>query len=510
MAHYDAVGRGIHSIGLGTFRAFAATALIAALVIWLKRPVKALFDCAVKGIRMLRCRRAQQKTDLAALICMRHGAVLFDLHQSNASSKCTNGAYSQAKWTPTMDHMTKFSVSLLMMVGSIAAADTPFPIPDTMQSTCYDNTAQLVCPNIGAAYYGQDAQYDGTQPSFTDNGDGTVADNVTGLMWVKSPDLNGDGEIRADDKRSFQNAMDQAADFDLAGYDDWRVPTIKEMYSLMDFRGVDPSGYESTDVSGMIPFIDRTYFDFAYGDTAAGERIIDSQMVSSNRYVGETPDSEGGYLFGVNFADGRIKGYGMNFRGRDKTFFVMYVRGAEGYGINDFTDNGDGTITDATTGLMWTQPDSGEAMDWSTALAWAQDKNAEAYLGYADWRLPNVKELQAIVDYARSPDTTGTPALDPVFERTGITNEAGEADFGFYWSATTHANWTDKPGEFGAYVSFGHAMGYFFDEWQDVHGAGAQRSDPKTGDPSAYPEGNGPQGDAIRIYNFVRLVRQAG
>ena len=43
--------------------------------------------------------------------------------------------------------------------------------------------------------------------------------------------------------------------------------------------------------------------------------------------------------------------------------------------------------------------------------------------------------------------------------------------------------------------------------WLDVHGAGAQRSDPKVGDPADYPTGHGPQGDAIRIYNMVRLVR---
>jgi streptogramin lyase len=43
--------------------------------------------------------------------------------------------------------------------------------------------------------------------------------------------------------------------------------------------------------------------------------------------------------------------------------------------------------------------------------------------------------------------------------------------------------------------------------WIDVHGAGAQRSDPKTGEAEDYPFGRGPQGDAIRIYNYVRLVR---
>jgi len=188
----------------------------------------------------------------------------------------------------------------------------------------------------------------------------------------------------------------------------------------------------------------------------------------------------------------------------------MYVRGAVGYGVNDFTDNSDGTVTDTSTGLMWTQVDSGEGMDWFSALAWAQQMNAEDHLGYSDWRLPNVKELQSIVDYERSPDTTGSPAIAPVFESTSIINEAGEADYPFYWSSTTHMNWTDKPAEFGSYVSFGHAMGYFFEQWHDVHGAGAQRSDPKIGDPADYPEGNGPQGDAIRIYNHVRLVRDAG
>jgi len=41
----------------------------------------------------------------------------------------------------------------------------------------------------------------------------------------------------------------------------------------------------------------------------------------------------------------------------------------------------------------------------------------------------------------------------------------------------------------------------------DVHGAGAQRSDPKAGDPAMFPHGRGPQGDVIRIYNYIRLVR---
>jgi len=43
----------------------------------------------------------------------------------------------------------------------------------------------------------------------------------------------------------------------------------------------------------------------------------------------------------------------------------------------------------------------------------------------------------------------------------------------------------------------------------DVHGAGAQRSDPKSGDPAMFPHGRGPQGDVICIFNYVRLVRSS-
>jgi hypothetical protein len=41
----------------------------------------------------------------------------------------------------------------------------------------------------------------------------------------------------------------------------------------------------------------------------------------------------------------------------------------------------------------------------------------------------------------------------------------------------------------------------------DVHGAGAQRSDPKTGDPKRFARGRGPQGDDVRILNYARAVR---
>lgn len=382
-----------------------------------------------------------------------------------------------------------------------------YAIVDTGQEKCYNASVEITCPAEGEAFYGQDAQHDGNQSSYTENSDGTVTDNVTGVMWQQSPDTDGDGDIDADDKLTHDEASAYCDDLTLVGYYDWRLPDIKTLYSLMDFSGTDPSGLIGDDTSGLIPFIDTDYFDFAYGDTSAGERIIDSQYASSSLY-----EADSNMLFGVNFADGRIKGYGLTMPGPgdvEKTFFVICARDNVTYGQNDFTDNDDSTITDNATGLMWAQDDSGEGLNWEEALAWVEQQNNASYLGYNDWRLPNVKELQSIVDYARSPYTTDSAAIDPLFNATAITNEAGETDYPFYWSGTTHANLSDVTGGFGTYVAFGRALGSMNDAWVDVHGAGAQRSDPKQGDPADYPTGHGPQGDAIRIYNYVRLVRDA-
>ncbi|MCP4414462.1 MAG: DUF1566 domain-containing protein, partial [Gammaproteobacteria bacterium] len=177
-----------------------------------------------------------------------------------------------------------------------------------------------------------------------------------------------------------------------------------------------------------------------------------------------------------------------------------YVRGNKEYGKNNFSNNGDSTITDNATGLMWMQNDSHSGLNWEDALSYAE--NLE-YAGHSDWRLPDAKELQSIVDYTRSPETTNSAAIDPIFYCTKITNEANQDDYPCYWTSSTHSNWSIVAGANAAYVSFGRAMGYM-NSWVDVHGAGAQRSDPKIGDPNNYPTGHGPQGDAIRILNYVR------
>jgi hypothetical protein len=407
-------------------------------------------------------------------------------------------------------------ISFILILGVLAniplySAQT-YPIVDTGQTVCYDTIIAISEPLPGQAFFGQDAQYNGNQPSYTLSTNGkTVHDNITGLTWQRSPDANNDGIINISDRYIWTQATARPAILNTAnfgGYNDWRLPTIKELYSLIDFRGTDPS--LTSDTATLTPFINTNYFQFAYGDTAAGARIIDSQYASSSLYAGQPNPMLGIKPFGVNFADGRIKGYGST-----TLFLVQCVRGNTSYGINFFIDNSDQTITDKATDLMWAKSDSGIGMDWKSALAWVTTKNTQHYLGYTDWRLPNAKELQSIVDYTRAPDTTGSAAINPIFAYSTITNENSQIDFPWYWTGTTHQRFNGS-GSAGAYVCFGRALGYMNSNWIDIHGAGAQRSDPKGGSLSGYtyvPNGYynplAPQGDAVRMYDYVRLVRDA-
>jgi len=396
----------------------------------------------------------------------------------------------------------------VMSAAADAADEHPYAIVDTGQVRCYDNWREIVYPKPGDPFDGQDAQYQGNAPAYRDNGDGTISDLVTKLMWEKSPGP----------KVTYARSHAQSGSCRTAGHDDWLLPTIKELYSLINFSGedVDP---RSVSTAGVRPFIDTDSFGFSYGDLKKGERIIDSQMATSTKYVSTTMHGDE-TMFGVNFADGRIKGYPIRSRRPGmpaKEFYVYYVRGNPDYGKNDFHDNGDQTITDRATGLMWLQLDSGllqagprgdGRMNWQQALRWAEELE---FAGHSDWRLPNIKELQSIVDYTRSPDTSNAAAIDPLFKSTIIRDPLGRIDFGFYWSSMTHKH--GGLGEAAAYVAFGRSPGWMpgrFGQYEllDVHGAGSQRSDPKAGDPGRFPRGRGPQGDVIRIYNLVRPVRE--
>ena len=351
-----------------------------------------------------------------------------------------------------------------------AAVKVTSRIPDTHQGSCFDDSRAIPCPQPGQRFYGQDAQYEGATPSYRVNGDGTVTDNVTGLMWQQGHNAQ---------RLGWYEARGACSGLRLGGHTDWRLPSIKELYSIADFRGTQ----------GRRPYLDDVFEIHEPDDSVLqGDRFAAThrtqmmgQTWSSTIYTGDHWDRKGvEAAFFMNFLDGHIKQ--APTRGRSELFYRC-VRGPQ-WGANDFVDNRDGTVTDRKSGLTWQQRDDGRTRNWEQALSYCEGLRLA---GHVDWRLPNVKELQSIVDYRRH-----DPALDTRFLQ--------QTDHrGWFWSSTTHGDNISQ----ADYVCFGKCTSA---GGVDVHGAGAQRSDPKRRESNTRTSQGG-QDDEVRIDNYVRCVR---
>jgi hypothetical protein len=359
-----------------------------------------------------------------------------------------------------------------------------YPVIGTSQIKCYDSSGNIITPVSGQAFYGQDAQYTHRAPNYTKNTNGlTIKDEVTGLTWQKSYEKPTFGGMYY--WAETQTLVDNLNSQNYGGYNDWRLPTIKELYSLWN----GSAGW---------PYIDTNYFEIKYTDEQDLSHAI---FWSSDKYTGVMGNVSGGtpgaeLAFGVNFGTGHIKAYSISVGPKH---FVRCVRGNLAYAVNLFQNNNDGTISDLATGLMWPQNDNGSGIDWEHALTYVQTQNTANYLGHNDWRLPNTKELQSLVDYTRSPGATNTanvgPAINALFSCTGILNDGGKADYPYYWTSTSAIPQPNGTYSNAWYVAFGRAED---GNGEDLHGAGAVRFDAKVIGSGAGEE---------RVLNYVRLVR---
>jgi hypothetical protein len=115
------------------------------------------------------------------------------------------------------------------MMKNPCPSDGPAPAAKTGQTTSYEN--------YDDGYY-QKGVEPLPKPRFSDHGNGTVTDNLTGLMWTKNANLAG-GEIP-----TLQDALDYVSNMNQGegtfGYKDWRIPNVKEIFSLLDCEEFSP------------------------------------------------------------------------------------------------------------------------------------------------------------------------------------------------------------------------------------------------------------------------------
>jgi Protein of unknown function (DUF1566)/Secretion system C-terminal sorting domain len=251
-------------------------------------------------------------------------------------------------------------------------------LPDTGQTSSYTTT------------FGEDNDYSINVPSFTNNANGTITDNITGLMWQQADG----GEM------TIENAITYADNLVLGGFSDWRLPSPSESFSILNHQN-------------NMPAINTTYFI----NTNAGYWWTNAYQFGDATKVWTT--NAGGGI--GNKPKTETISAGGTFR-----FHPRCVRDVSTPTViaNHFTDNGDGTITDNLTQLIWQKIPNTNLLTWENAITYAESLSLASA---TDWRLPNIKELQSLNDESKI-----NPSVNTTFFSTiGIKN---------YWSATTLPN----------------------------------------------------------------------
>jgi hypothetical protein len=266
-------------------------------------------------------------------------------------------------------------------------------VPDTGQTLCYDDRQIMTCPSVGQDYYGQDGNYLINPPSLTDNLDGTVTDNLTGLTWEQKTAATEQNLYYSSD------AVNYCENLNLGGHDDWRVPTRKEYSTLINLGRVSPA-------------LDITYFPYYTSNEIYYWTVSPYQIDPTKMWT-------------VQISFGTIEKYPYG-----EEVWPLKVRCVRGSAepTADYFDNGDGTVTDNVTGLMWEQKtndggprDKAKTYTWKDALAYCENLLLG---GHDDWRMPTPKELERLVDLGKS-----NPAIDTAY----FPNTSN----GLYWSGTT-------------------------------------------------------------------------
>ncbi len=323
-------------------------------------------------------------------------------------------------------HMFLMAVVSFVLFPLIAISGT-VNLPETGQTTCYDSGGNIIdCTGTG-----QDgdtlAGIAWPVPRFTDNSDGTITDNLTRLMWAQNANFPGVA-------KQWYDALDYVAGMNAGtnpnlGYTDWRLPNINELESL------ENAGEANSDIwlssQGFINVRPLIYWS---SSSYAGNWARAWVIALLNGNTGTINWSYYHYVWPVRSGSSGSFGNSNIWKTGQTTCYGPYpwynIIDCTGTGQDGdtlagatwpsprFMDNGNNTITDNLTGLVWAQNANfaGVPKIWQEALDYVAGMNegTNPNLGYTDWRLPNRKELFSLIDYSQYPTTlqTGHPFVN--------------------------------------------------------------------------------------------------
>ncbi|MEI6206550.1 MAG: DUF1566 domain-containing protein [Desulfuromonadales bacterium] len=318
------------------------------------------------------------------------------------------------------------------------AALPPAPVPQTGQTSCYDAAGGA----ISCSGTGQDGELKSgvvwPDPRFTDNANGTVSDNLTGLIWTKDANSPGPAACGPATTKTWQGALDYADCLNsnyYLGYNDWRVPSIRELGGLVDksrtnpalpaghpFTSVQSSGYWAGStyafstsnawlvgmIGGFVTYVSKSYNGIYVWPVRSGQSSAPAPTPKSGQISSYAARDDGALLPGVTWPAPR------------------------------FTDNTNGTVTDNLTGLIWLKnANCFGTQTWNNALI-KSNTLASGACGLTDasktgeWHLANSNELWSLVDYGHF-----SPALPVGHPFTSVQSVS-------YWSGTAYANGTSN------------------------------------------------------------------
>ena len=311
-------------------------------------------------------------------------------------------------------------------------------LPKTGQTGCWDLNGNV----IDCVTTGQDGELQAgaswPDPRFSDNGDQTMTDNLTKLVWSK--DANPGGNT------TWQSSLDYIKGLNSQnwlGHHDWRLPNINELKSLINSQQPNQSVWLASQGFGNIQ--SSWYWSSTNYANNAWVVTMSEGYVRGDYYKGNGlsvwPVRGGQFGTGIIPRSGQTSCWDYNYWYGYTQIISCAGTGQDGdtqtgaiWPTPRFSNNSAEMVTDNLTGLIWSK-DANPAgnKNWQQSLDYVKGLNSQNWLGHNDWRLPNREELSSILNRQETNQTTWL-----------TTQGFGNVQQSRYWSSSNYAGsaWT--------------------------------------------------------------------